>query len=310
MTDHGPQIISASRRTDIPRFYAAWFAERRRAGWCAFRTAFGTEGRASLRDEDVLGYLFWTRDGRPFLANLHSLSGDGIPFSFQFTVTGYDSDLERNRVPLSEAIRSFHAVRATLPDSRCIQWRYDPILFSEKYHHEYHRRAFREIASALSGATRVVNVSLAEPYKKVLAKIDDPTMRFRAVDPARHRWVSKNRPDVLRATPGDEEFLLELSQIAGEYGMTMRSCADPKLPLPSSQCCGLEMFLPYGERLMTRAGKLSAAPSRAGCRCVRSVDIGMDNTCVGGCLYCYVTTSLEQAERNFKRHDPASPMLR
>ncbi len=27
------QIISASRRTDIPRFYSQWFSERRKAGY-------------------------------------------------------------------------------------------------------------------------------------------------------------------------------------------------------------------------------------------------------------------------------------
>ncbi|MGA2404132.1 MAG: DUF1848 family protein [Syntrophobacteraceae bacterium] len=34
-------IISASRRTDIPHYYALWFSERRKAGFAEYRTVFG-----------------------------------------------------------------------------------------------------------------------------------------------------------------------------------------------------------------------------------------------------------------------------
>ncbi|MBP6440548.1 MAG: DUF1848 family protein, partial [Caldilineaceae bacterium] len=33
-------IISASRRTDIPAFYAPWFMNRMRAGYCAAPNPF------------------------------------------------------------------------------------------------------------------------------------------------------------------------------------------------------------------------------------------------------------------------------
>ncbi len=48
---------------------------------------------------------------------------------------------------------------------------------------------------------------------------------------------------------------------------------------------------------------------RAACGCVVSRDIGMYESCLCGCQYCYATTSFERARTNFERHDPHSPSL-
>ena len=42
-----PVIISASRRTDILRYYPDFFANRRKAGFVEFRNAFGGKGSES-----------------------------------------------------------------------------------------------------------------------------------------------------------------------------------------------------------------------------------------------------------------------
>jgi hypothetical protein len=60
-------IISASRRTDIPAFYADWFMRRLRAGTCTVPNPFNRQQVAalSLRPEDVEAIVFWTRHPRP-----------------------------------------------------------------------------------------------------------------------------------------------------------------------------------------------------------------------------------------------------
>ncbi|MDA0337679.1 MAG: DUF1848 family protein [bacterium] len=304
-------IISASRRTDIPRYYAEFFAARRAAGQVQFRNAFGGMGSVSLRDEDVLGYLFWTRLAQPFAGNLQALRDDGIPYAVQYTITGYGTDLEPHTPGASTAVDDFHRLSAQLPSPACIQWRYDPIVLSDTCHRAWHEANFIALAQQLQGATRVVNVSIVEPYLKAIRRVADPTVQFRPLDPDRHKTAARRHPDLPQAGPAATTGLLEeLRAIATAHGMELRACCNPELSLPASQCCSPELFTPYGEGLQRRLGQLPQAPSRKSCRCLRSVDIGMDNTCIAGCRYCYVVTSHETAVKNFRQHDPKGSMLR
>jgi hypothetical protein len=43
---------------------------------------------------------------------------------------------------------------------------------------------------------------------------------------------------------------------------------------------------------------------RNACGCVVSKDIGMYDSCLFGCQYCYATTSFGRARVNYLRHDP------
>jgi hypothetical protein len=310
-----PGLISASRRTDIPRYYSRWFAARWREGFAEYRTAFGVPGRVSLRPEAVLGALFWTRDVRPFLLQLRILQDQAVPAAFQFTINGYARDLEPHRPALRGALDSFRAVSEALPGPESIQWRYDPIVLSDRTSAAYHVAKFGQLARELSGATRVVNVSVVEPYIKAIRRIAEPSTRYRAVDPARHKSVARKHPTLPRATDAPA-LLAELAAIAAEHAIELRVCSNPEYSLtgggrhPASQCIGPELFAPYGAALLARLAALPDAPSRSGCRCLRAADIGMDNTCLAGCRYCYVTTSLQAAVDNFRRHDPSSPRLR
>ena len=56
-------IISASRRTDIPAFYAPWLMNRVRAGFCDVPNPFNPHqvSRVSLRPDDVDAIVFWTQ---------------------------------------------------------------------------------------------------------------------------------------------------------------------------------------------------------------------------------------------------------
>jgi hypothetical protein len=232
-------LISASRRTDIPHYFGRWFAERRRAGFAEFRNSFGGGGRVSLRDEDVLGYLFWTKYAKPFAAQLEALRGDGVAFGFQYTITGLGGTPVECNVPRTEkAIADFLAVRSSLPSSACIEWRYDPILLTDEYPTGYHLGAFEGIARALEGATQVVNVSFVEPFLKSVRRMEGyPSLRYRRVDPGRHKTVARRYPDLRQVCSDDAHHLvgaagpscscLEAARWPGRSEPSARSRRDP-----------------------------------------------------------------------------------
>ena len=45
------------------------------------------------------------------------------------------------------------------------------------------------------------------------------------------------------------------------------------------------------------------------CGCVLSKDIGMYDSCLFGCSYCYATKDFERSKERHAQHDPASPSL-
>ncbi len=305
-----PTLISASRRTDIPHFFGQWFAKRREAGYVEFRNAFGVPGNTSLRNEDVLGYLFWTKFAAPFQPQLKTLRNEKIPYAFQYTVTGYNSSLELNIPKPQKVLSDFLTIRENLPSSHCIQWRYDPIVLNSTMDRAFHLKNFETLARELEGATHVVNTSFIEPYLKTIRKMDDNTVRYRPIQAERHKTVSKRYPNLPLVSADMQNFLDDLVALADSYGIQLRACANPEWKLPKSQCCSADLFHSYGNELAIQLSALPETPSRDGCCCLKSVDIGMDNTCVGGCQYCYVVSSQKVAQRNHQHHDILAKSLR
>ena len=57
------------------------------------------------------------------------------------------------------------------------------------------------------------------------------------------------------------------------------------------------------------AEDLRRRPTREGCGCTESIDIGAYDTCQAGCIYCYATRSREAALARFREHDPGDSLL-
>lgn len=159
-----PRIISASRRTDIPAFYAEWFMNRVRAGYCVYpNPLYPTKSyRVSLLPNDVLGIVFWTRHPAPLIPSLDSLNKAGFTYYFQYTITGYPRSIELRTPPIDVATKTFIELSRQIGPERVI-WRYDPIILNRDLGKDWHRDNFSRIADAVGGATMRVVVSVIDP---------------------------------------------------------------------------------------------------------------------------------------------------
>jgi hypothetical protein len=133
-------IISASRRTDIPAFYAEWFIKRIRAGFCIVPNPMNAKQTPiiSLRPEDVDAIVFWSKNPSPLLPYLNELDQRGFNYYFQFTLNDYPRALEPNVPYLNTRLQIFKELSERIGSSRVV-WRYDPIVISNFTDYQFHR---------------------------------------------------------------------------------------------------------------------------------------------------------------------------
>ncbi|MBF0171214.1 MAG: DUF1848 domain-containing protein [Nitrospinae bacterium] len=276
-------IVSASRRTDISAWYADWLVRRLREGFVRVKAPYGgKERQVSLAPADVAGLVFWSRNPAPAMGALFPLvAAGGRPFYLTATVTGYPSPLEPD-VPSPERVIPTLRRFAVEYGPASLVWRYDPILLTDAMTPAWHRENFARLAGALAGAADEVVVSFVDLYRKV-AKNLPPALAGLGVT------ATKPSRDERR------ELAHTLAASAREAGMRLTLCCEPELvgaDLPRSACVD-------GARLARVAGgafpRLPRRPTREGCGCHASMDIGAYDTCPAGCPYCYATQSRERA---------------
>lgn len=261
-----PILISASRRTDIPAFFADWFAASLDRGIARYRNPYsGTWVEVPLRRDQVAGFVFWTRDPRPFFPVLRRLERRGYPSLFHVTVTGLGARLEPRAPDTESAVLALRAL-SSIVGPRRVLWRFDPLLPGEDPAAAAER--FETLAASLSGRAARCIVSLAVPYRKSL----------RATRGIRGVWGDAKR---LREAAG------RILETGRRHGFDVRSCCSPLLAqwgIPPAACADGELL----RRLYPGAPiPAERSPSRSGCLCFASRDIGTYHTCRHGCLYCY-----------------------
>lgn len=124
-----PVILSASRRTDIPAFYADWFMKRLARGYCAWRNPFS--GRQSfVAFGNVRFVVFWSKNPKPLLKHLPELQRRGIGVMVHFTLNDYEAEgLEPQLASWEDRIDTFRRLSDALgPDA--VLWRNDPLVLT------------------------------------------------------------------------------------------------------------------------------------------------------------------------------------
>lgn len=291
-------VISASRRTDIPAFYGAWFMNRIRAGWCAVPNPFNAKQISRIEFEPKSTLLvFWTRWAEPFIKNIPELESMGYRFYFQYTVMDNPQAIDPKSPPLDKAVASFCHLADRIGPERVI-WRYDPVLLSRKTDHRFHIDRFSHIASRLQNSTRRVIVSIVDSYDKAQSRLkklakENPEFECHPFQPER-----------------DLEMMKKIARVAQDHGLEIQSCAE-EIDLQSAniqpgKCVddGLIAKL-FGADIDHQKDK----GQRKACGCIESREIGMYDSCLFGCVYCYATRNFKAAKNNHSLHDPESESL-
>lgn len=289
-------IVSVSRRTDIPTFYADWFMRRVRKGYVRYLNPYGgQEHRVSLLPEDVHAFVFWSKNYGPLMKYIPELEERGYDFYFHFTITGLPKTFENLVMPVDNAVATFRTLSERYGPKR-VQWRFDPIVISSATGSNFYARRFEEIASRLQGATERCYLSFACMYSKVRRNLETLAVN--------HNITCRDASDSDKIS-----LILRIRETADRYGITLYSCCDEALAangVRQAQCVDGELLY---ELFPHRPKQTKINPTRKGCRCVISRDIGAYDTCPHGCIYCYANLNKDLAVKRFRAHDPTSDIL-
>ncbi|MDD5728148.1 MAG: DUF1848 domain-containing protein [Victivallales bacterium] len=283
-------IISASRRTDIPAFYGEWLRERIRAGYALVQNPFNPKQitKVILAPDAVDAIVFWTKNPRNFMSLLPEFRD--YNYYFLFTITCFDRSVEPGVPDKNIVIDTFKELSGRIGPEKVI-WRYDPVFYTDEFDYRRHLEFFAGTARALKGKTHKCIISFLDLYKKCQVNMRGLNFRLLTADEI-------------------DTLCREFSGIAHENGMALASCAEnyalDKFGISHGKCIDDELISRIAGRKIT-AGKDKS--QRESCNCVRSIDIGAYNTCIHNCRYCYANLNKQRAMENFRRHDPASPLL-
>lgn len=229
---------------------------------------------------------------------MDELNQRGFRYYFQYTVLGYPNQIDTKGPPREAAIAAFQELADLIGPEHLI-WRYDPIVFSLLTGASYHAENFAQIAAALKGYTYRSVVSVMDMYKKFQNRIDQLNRDGLGVV----HYAGK--PD-----PRFDDLMKSVGQAAVENGMQIQSCAE-ELDLA---IYGIQPGKCIDDKFILQTFGLDVEQKkdpgqRKACGCVVSKDIGMYDSCLFGCQYCYATASFERARVNYGEHDPQSPSL-
>lgn len=330
-----PVIVSASRSTDIPAFYADWFFERLKRGYSAWTNPFnGVTSYISYSKTRFI--VFWSKNPRPLLEHLDYLKEKNIQCYIQYTLNDYETEgLEKGVPPLAQRIETFKILVDKLGKGRII-WRFDPMILTDKIKIDELLSKIKNIGDQLKDYTEKLVFSFADiaSYRKVKFNLEKNGINYIEWNEATMNEFAEKLSAVNRERGWDFQLATCGEKIGIEhYGIEHNRCIDEdlmirfayhdkelmeflKVDINSVQPSVPSMFeeFDYPSAIPCDAIMLSSAlyavkkknnkdsGQRQFCGCIVSKDIGQYNTCPHLCEYCYANTSKDTAVANWKRH--------
>lgn len=299
-----PVLLSASRATDIPAFYADWFMNRIRAGFFKWTNPFRPTQVQTVSVAKVRAIVFWSKHPAGLFPQLDELDRWGFHYYFQYTLNDYEAEGFEPRLPkLAERIGLFQRLAERVGPERVV-WRMDPLLRTDRVGVPELLEKAERLAAKLAGHTRKMVFSFAdiEGYPSVKRNL------------AREGIAAREF-----ARPEMEDFARGLAAMNRAHGLELATCAEAidlsAFGVAHNRCVDGELMArlwPDDAALLEFLGSRAARKDkgqRPACGCIASKDIGRYRTCPPACVYCYANGSRAEAERNFRAHRPEADRL-
>jgi DNA repair photolyase len=289
-----PLIISASRATDIPAFFAKEFMQKIRQGYLFKTNPFnGRKELISFKNTRLI--IFWTKFPQALMPFLEELNETGINYYFQFTLNDYEKEkLEPFLPPLQKRIDAFIRLSEKIGKEKVI-WRFDPVLLLKNQSFENIISRIENIAKQIHLYTEKLVFSFADfSYRKVQNNLRRSGVDYRELsDNEKYKFAEKLVENLKKYTPTISTCAqsIELSAL----GINHNKCIDDELivRLFHEDKALMDFIKPY-----IGTSKLKDKGQRKYCGCIYSKDAGMYNTCSFMCKYCYANTSEKTVHNN------------
>ena len=328
-----PVIISASRSTDIPAFFAKWFFNRLAKGYCVWYNPFNQQPMyISFSKCKVV--VFWTKNPEQIIPFLPELDRRGIHYYFQVTLNDYMKEgFEPNVPPVEKRIETFRKLSQLIGKEKVI-WRFDPLIITPTIGPRELLKRIWNIGNLLKGYTDKLVFSFVDvkAYRKVQNNLVKETMLFTKEDVEKAEANHAQRIEIvegllkIRNAWHQEGWDVEMATCAEDinlekYGIEHNRCIDGELmkrifaddeelvyylhtlKWPERDIFGQLPPIPEKKKNVKDVGQ------RKICGCMVSKDIGMYNTCRHFCVYCYANTSKESVMKNVSKYNEDSESI-
>jgi len=315
-----PVVVSASRSTDIPAFYADWFFHRLKKNYSAWTNPFnGVKSYIGYAKTKFI--VFWSKNPRPLLKHLDYLKERGIGCYIQYSLNDYeDEGLERGVRPLAERIETFKLLVERLGKGAVI-WRFDPLMLTDNIDIDKLLRKIENIGDQLNGYTEKLIFSFADilSYRKVKSNLEKSHINY--IDWTKEQMIEfAQRLVKLNQDKGWNLVLATCGEAINLQGVEHNHCIDDRLiarfgyhspellEFLNAEICfcstsNADICIGENKYVVINKDKNNKDKGqRINCGCMKSKDIGEYNTCPHLCEYCYANTSKQTAVANYKCH--------
>lgn len=330
-----PVIISASRSTDIPAFYAKWFFNRLAKGYCVWYNPFNKKPMY-ISFKNTKAIVFWTKNPKPILPYLKELDARGIHYYFQVTLNDYVNEgFEPNVPSVEQRVKTFKQLSDMVGKEKVI-WRFDPLIVTPEITPRTLLAKVWKVGNMLKGYTDKLVFSFVDvlAYRKVQSNLIKEIGCFTKDNVESSELTQSQKTEIvdglvkLRDIWKEQGWNISLATCAEDldleqYGIEHNRCIDGELMkklfsddedfiyyLNTGYLPDRDMFGQLSKPHKIKDAKgMKDKGQRKVCGCMISKDIGMYNTCKHFCVYCYANTSKECVLENNKLHSDESESL-